>query len=91
MRLPTGSVWPAGETHPSSEVQMNRFTQNVSRWRLEETSQEEQGEENGRRKCGTVMKYSGTLLEQPSQLGRSADSGKTETVNNLYETDYSVL
>lgn len=64
MRLPTGSVWPAGETHPSGEVQMNRFTQNVSRWRLEETSQE-QGEENGRRKCSTVMKYSGTLLDNP--------------------------
>lgn len=91
MRLPTGSVWPAGETHPSDEVQMNGFTQNVSRWRLEETSPEEQGEANGRRKCGTVMKYSGDSIRQPSQLGRSADSGNTETVNNLYETDYSVL
>lgn len=65
MRLPTGSVWPAGETHPSGEVQMNGFTQNVSRWRLEETSQEEQGEASGRRNCGTVMKYSGTLLDNP--------------------------
>lgn len=53
MRLPTGSVWPAGETHPSGEVQMNGFTQNVSSWRLEGTSQEEQGEASGRRKCGT--------------------------------------
>lgn len=91
MRLPTGSVWPAGETHLSGEVQMNGFTQKVSNWRLEGTSQEEQGEASGRRKCGTVMKYSRTLLEQPSQLGRSADSVNTETVNNLYETDYSVL
>lgn len=65
MRLPTGSVWPAGETHLSSEVQMNRFTQKVSSWRLEGTSQEEQGEASGRRKCGTVMKYSGTLLDNP--------------------------
>lgn len=39
----------------------------------------------------TVTKYSGTLLKQPSKMGRSADSGNTETVNNLYETDYYVL
>lgn len=91
MRLPTESVWPAWETHPSSELQMNGFTQKVSRQRFEETSQEEHGEANGRRYCGTVMKHSGTLLGQPSKLGRSADSGNTETVNNLYEIDYYVL
>lgn len=48
---------------------------------LRKHQQKERGEANGRRYCGTVTKYSGTLLKLPSKMGRSADSGNTETVN----------
>lgn len=58
---------------------------------MKKHQQEEDGKANGRMYYGIVTKYNGTLLKQNSKLGRSADSGITETVNNLNEMDYYVL